>query len=181
MEDQDILKIFKTDPKKALGVIFDKYYEYLVREVYFIVKDTGQSEDIVQELFMDLWKKQYLLDSISSSLKYYLKRAAINRSLNKIKQQKFFHKELELSDFNVSFEQNNDNLEYKELENKINSLIDALPNACRTVFVLSRVEQKSYKEIAEELSISIKTVENQISKALKFLRKNLNMDRGRVK
>ncbi len=180
MEDQRILEIFKTDQKKALEIIFDKYYEYLVKEVYFIIKDIGQSEDVVQELFMDLWKKQHLLDKVTSSLKYYLKRAAVNRSLNKIKQQKYFYKELEFSDLSVSFEPNN-HLEYRELENRINYLINSLPNACRTVFILSRTEQKSYKEIAEELSISIKTVENQIGKALKFLRKNLNINRGRGK
>ncbi len=167
-----ILSLFENKPKEGLGALFDKYYDYLSGQVYYILKDVDESEDVIQELFMELWKKHEHLNSINSSLKSYLKRAAINRALNKIKKRKdFFDYDAEL-ELGKSIMQPN-LTEISELEERIADGIAELPPRCKEVFVLSREHEKSYKEISIELNISIKTVENQISKALKILRKKV--------
>jgi len=167
-----ILSLFEKDPKKGLEELFDKYYDYLSEQVYFILKDVEESEDTIQELFIELWNKHEHLNNINSSLKSYLKRAAANRALNKIKKRKYFDdidSELEIersvSQPNVS--------ELSELKEIISNVVDELPPRCKEVFVLSREKELSYKEISAKLNISIKTVENQIGKALKILRKKV--------
>lgn len=172
LEDDKILSLFKTEPKKALGVLFDKYYEYLQVQVFFIVKDEFEAEDIIQDLFLELWKKNKLLSNINSSLKFYLKRAAINRALNKLKGKKVFE-DIEEDDRYVKIIQQPNLTEIGELELKIKNGINALPPKCKEVFVLSRENGLSYRQISDQLGISIKTVENQIGKALKILRKKI--------
>ncbi len=172
MEDKEILILFTNEPAKALGFIFDKYIDYLSKEVFFILRNEEETEDVIQDLFLELWNNQKYLKNINTSLKYYLKKAAINRAINKIKKQKrfesveieeMFNKEVKLSD----------QLEMDELNLEIKNAIDLLPNKCRTVFILSRYDEMSYKEISRKLDISVKTVENQISKALKILREKI--------
>ena len=173
LKDEKILTMFQINPKEALGILFDKYFEYLSKETYFVLRNKGETEDVIQDLFVDLWQKPNLLLNINSSLKYYLKRAAINRSINIIK------KRIHIDDFidDVNGLEGNvkqpNLLEVDELANRIHSTIDLLPPKCRMIFVLSRFENKSYKEISTDLGISIKTVENQISKALKILREKI--------
>lgn len=172
MEDSIILSLFKDNPKKGLSALFDKYYEYLSTQVYFILKDVDESEDVVQELFMELWKKHERLNSINTSLKSYLRRAAVNRALNKIKKRKYFNEVDGVIEMSNSITQPN-LAEIDELENVIEKSIEELPPRCRDIFILSRKEEMTYREISEELEISIKTVENQIGKALKILRKKV--------
>ena len=172
MKDELILSLFETEPQKALGLLFDKYFDYLSREVNFILRNEGETEDVVQDLFMELWKKQQHLKNVNISLKYYLKRAAVNRALNKIKKRRFHEEVDEQLEAVRSVKQPNLS-EIDDLEKKIKYGIDSLPPRCHIIFVLSRYENKSYKEIAQDLDISIKTVENQISKALKILREKL--------
>ena len=172
MEDKKILSLFVDKPKEGLSELFDKYYDYLSGQVLYILKDVEESEDVIQELFMELWKKHEYLTNINSSLKSYLKRAAINRALNKLKKRKSFYEydvdiEIERSVFQP------DLAEVSELQNIITKSIEELPPRCKEVFVLSREEDKTYREISQQLDISIKTVENQIGKALKILRKKV--------
>ena len=172
MEDKNILKLFDSEPERALELIYDKYFDYLSREVYFILKDEQDTEDVIQELFLALWKNHSHLKGINYSLKSYLKKSVINKSINKIKKRRYFEditSELVLLRYREDVEET----DHLELENQMKKLIDALPPKCRTVFVLSRYEELKYKEIAKKLDISIKTVENQISKALKILREKI--------
>ena len=123
---------------------------------------------------MKLWKKREELE-IRTSLKSYLFRAVRNACLNMIshinirEEYKKYH-ELEVREDEKNF---TDESIVTELEDRIRKTIDTLPVERRKVFVLSRFEGLKYKEIAERLNISVKTVENQMSKALKFLRENL--------
>jgi len=167
-----ILSLFEDNPKEALGVLFDKYYDYLSGQLYYILKDVDETEDVIQELFMELWQKHEHLSNINSSLKNYLKRAAYNRALNKIKKRDNFY------DYDADLEMERSvgqpNLvEISELQNIISKSIEDLPPRCKEIFVLSRDADKTYREISEELEISVKTVENQIGKALKILRKKV--------
>ena len=172
MEDNEILELFNREPAKALELIYDKYVDYLSREIYFILRDEKETEDVIQDLFLNLWNNQKYLKNINTSLKYYLKKAAINRAINKFKKQKHFESVRIEEGFNKRVELS-DQLELEELNLEIKKAIDLLPNKCRIIFVLSRYEEMRYKDISKKLDISVKTVENQISKALKILREKI--------
>lgn len=172
MEDDKILHIFRENPANAIGILYDKYFEYLSKEVFFILKDEQDTRDVIQDLFLSLWKNKDLLNHINLSLKQYLKKAAYNKSINKIKSRVPFS-DWDNDDGPLEVEEQHNKIVAEELELSIIQAIDELPIKCRTVFILSRFEDKTYKEIAVELNISQKTVENQIGKALKILRNKI--------
>ena len=123
--------------------------------------------------FLKFWRKREKI-VITTSLKAYLRRAAVNKTLNYIRDQKVKPDgEDRLPPLESKSVSINQQLEAAELKILIDRSIDQLPKRCRLVFVLSRFEDMSYQEIADKLDISIKTVENQISKALKYLRASL--------
>ncbi len=171
--DEELLALLPQDGELAVERLFQKYYEYLCVAVYRILPDPVTVEDLVQEVFMEVWRKHKSLN-IQTSLKAYLKRAAINKTLNFIRDHKIKSEgEEQLSFFKAKEASAGEQLEAKELQERIQKAIDHLPEKCRIIFMLSRFEELSYKEIAERLDISTKTVENQISKALRLLRQIL--------
>lgn len=170
--DEEILALFKQDASKGIELIFTNYYEVMCRSAMRITKNRSLAEDIVQEVFYELFRKREKIEI--RSLSGYLKRAVFNRAINKVKSNKeLFDSDdlnIELTDNSISSQ---DSLEYKELEDYLNEVIDGLPEKCRLVFVLNRFEDLSYKEVASKLGISVKTVENQMSKALRILREEM--------
>lgn len=160
-------KIKHSDLKQ----LFDASYNSLVIQAIRLVKNQETAEDIVQDCFIKLWEKKASLE-ISGNVTAYLAKMVRNKCLDFIKKKK-----IQTSELNETYQgaiANNDQLEMDELQSSIDKIIDALPEKCRQTFVLSRFEELSYKEIAEQLDISKKTVEAHISKALKSLRKDLN-------
>ena len=153
--------------------MYEKYYSMLCFQVMSILKDRSISEDIVQEVFVEILKKREEL-TVQQSIVSYLKRACRNRTLNYIRDNHIKWEDesklVEQEDTGFTIDEY---LSADELNSKINGLIANLPDKCGIVFGLSRFEDMSYAEIAKELNISIKTVENQISKALKILRKEI--------
>jgi RNA polymerase sigma-70 factor (ECF subfamily) len=140
------------------------------------VKSVDASKDIVQEVIFEMWKKKDTIE-FTASIKSYLFRSVHNRSLNFLKAKSNNLSDIEDYDIPVDEpEKNQQLLDAELLSEKIKNEIDNLPEKCRIVFILSRYEEKSYKEISEMLDISIKTVENHVSKALKLLRKNLSYE-----
>ena len=174
LSDQELITILQKGNDQAIDILFRRHYSFVCQAVYRILKDGNTAEDIAQEVFFGLWKKRETLN-ITISVKAYLKRAAVNKSLNFIRDQKikFDDKEEQLPILSSNQSTTQQELEAEDLQKKIDEAIDSLPEKCRLVFTLSRFEEMSYKEIAEHLDISIKTVENQISKALKVLRTEL--------
>jgi len=170
----EMLALLQKDGAKAMDLLFTQHYTNLCRAVLRILKDQNLAEDITQEVFYELWKKKDRLN-ISTSFGAYLRRAAINKSLNYIRDQKMkFEDEADHPEIKSGATSATDMLEVQDLQGQIDEIIDGLPERCRVVFTLSRFEEMSYKEIATELDISVKTVENQISKALKVLREGLD-------
>lgn len=170
--DKELLELLETDSEQAITLIFRTYYSYLCKVVYKIIPDNNLAEDLSQEVFFELWRRKGQLQ-VNTSLKAYLRRAAVNRALNYIRGQK-----IQLTDERAyppesGQAQASQKMEADELQQRIDAAIDKLPERCRIVFVLSRFEDMSYSEIAQSLDISVKTVENQISKALKLLREAL--------
>jgi RNA polymerase sigma-70 factor (ECF subfamily) len=159
--------------EESIKSLYQQHYSYLCACVYKLIKDSTTAEDIVQEVFMDIWRKKDKL-VIKISIKAYLRRAAINKTLNHIRSKKVvFEDEEKMVELGSKDPSTQSMMEGDELGIKIKNAIDSLPEKCRIVFGLSRFEELSYKEIAVKLDISVKTVENQISKALKHLKKEL--------
>ena len=171
--DQELLDLLKTDGEKAIDELFRRYYAYICRSVYRIIPYGNIVEDLAQDVFYELWKKRETI-AITTSVKAYLRRAIRNKALNYIRDQRIkFDDSEDVPETIKNSTGTPRHLETKELEKKIEEAIDKLPERCRIVFSLSRFEEMSYAEIAKELNISPKTVENQISKALKHLRKEI--------
>lgn len=155
-----------------------RYFEELFREFFpalmaFARKILGDEEDareVVQQVFINLWEKRAKLD-LSTSLKSYLFTSVHHRSLNVIRDRKK-HSPAEVPELSGEWDVSAQ-IESMELEKKIRDTIDQLPDKCREIFTLNRFEGLKYGEIAMKLDISVKTVENQMSKALKILREQL--------
>lgn len=174
-EDSRLIGLLRSDPDRAMMRIFELYYEEVCRHIYRIVTDAEASRDIAQSVFMELWSKRATLD-IHTSVGAYLHKAALTRALNYLRDNKKHHHEPdeELKYYPSGSSTPLEQLTGTEMQQVITQAIDQLPARCREVFVLSRYEGMSYAEIAETLSISTKTVENQISKALAILRTALH-------
>ena len=170
--DKELLELLEKDSEQALTLIFRTYYGYLCKVIYKIIPDSNQAEDLSQEVFFELWRKRGQLQ-VSISLKAYLRRAAVNRALNYIRGRKIRLTDVNPYPMDTGQVHAGQKMEADELQQHIDAAIDGLPERCRIVFVLSRFEDMSYNEIAGALDISVKTVENQISKALKQLREAL--------
>ncbi len=166
----EVADFMRANPDACLAELYSEYYEYLVKSVYRMVPDQSTAEDLVQEVFFEIWKKRERLE-FRTSVGAYLRRAVTNRALNYIRAKKM---NFEGEDAAIQLKSNEINsvkkLEIDDLQQLINDSIDLLPEKCRAVFAMSRFEEMKYAEIAESLGISIKTVENHISKALKLLK-----------
>ncbi len=173
--EQQWLTALRAGDENALRQIFDRHYPLLLGDIYRIVPDNDTCQDIAQEVFVELWRKRSELD-IHTSLRAYLRRAAVNKALNFIKtNRRFVYDEPETlantADFSARDISRKE--EQETLETALHAAIETLPEKCRVVFSLSRFEQKSHREIADQLGISVKTIENQITKAMKILREAL--------
>ncbi len=152
-------------------LVFRSYYEQLCFFAMRYVGEEAIAEEMVQDTFASVWRKSSQID-VRTTPKSYLYGSVRNNCLNYIKHQKVKQAYLEYSSMTVNSPVQ-DFLELDELQAKIDGALDCLPTKCREVFELSRFEGKKYKEIADELGISIKTVEHQMGKALKVMRDQL--------
>ncbi len=157
-----------------LEQLFTDHYEGLCRYAYTMVKHQPEAEDIVQRLFITLWEKRFELEILRDA-KSYLYRATHNASINaakRLKRQTGFSA-LGVNDPGMAAEQSSDVVLSNELQEQIDQAIQRLPEKCGEVFRLSRFKELSYKEIAEHLDLSVKTVENHMGKALRMMRSEL--------
>jgi RNA polymerase sigma-70 factor (ECF subfamily) len=167
--DQNFFELLPHNAELAFEGLFKSYFEELCQVAYRVLKDEHQAQDLVQEVFFELWKKRDQVQ-ISTSLRAYLKRAVLNRTLNYLRDRRLSISDEPLPEPPLPDPDVLKMLGAAELQQVIDRAIDQLPEKCRLVFVLSRFDELSYREIATQLNISEKTVENQVSKALKFLR-----------
>ena len=167
----ETIKAFREGNHLSFEQLFDNCYESLCRYAYSILKDMDEAEDIVQKTLCKLWDQREMLD-IRTSVKSYLYRIVHNECLNTVHQQ-INHKTHNLnylSAMNSSVDDVNEHIATSELQQRIDKALTKLPTQCKRVFEMSRMEQLSYSEISKNLGISINTVENQVSKALKIFR-----------
>ena len=165
-----LLKAIKLD-KTSFDQIYKQYWSKLYIYAFNVLQEKEICEDIVQEIFIDLWAKR---DNVQiTDLNSYLYQSVKYQIFNHFRKSKY--KKQLLMKFNLINKQYNvDELyEKKELKAQIKSLISRLPKQRRMIFQMSRYDGFSNKEISENLNISVQTVKNQISESLKFLRKSL--------
>jgi RNA polymerase sigma-70 factor (ECF subfamily) len=157
--------------------IYFENYNLLCRSVYRFVKDEETTKDIVQEVFIKYWQRINELHITESEIAY-LHRSCINAALNYLKElSRRQTRELSFAeDVNKAPSRPDDNYQTHETSRRIDAAIEDLPPICREAFILSRHEEKSYKEIAEILLISVNTVEKHIGKALRILREALRKE-----
>jgi RNA polymerase sigma-70 factor (ECF subfamily) len=158
----------------------DSKFEQLYRRFYpsllaFAIYLTGSTEDateLVNNVFVAVWQKRDNLP-LDEKLKSYLFTAVKNQSINFHKRTKMTVVKLQPHD-TESYYRADLPLEEKEMEHKLHSILNTLPSKCRQIFVMSRIDGLKNKEIAHFLDVSIKTVENQMTKALKIFKEKLN-------
>ncbi|MFA6402988.1 MAG: RNA polymerase sigma-70 factor [Salinivirgaceae bacterium] len=154
--------------------LFNLHYSNLCAYANNFLKELEASEEVVQEVFFKIWVNRESLE-ITSSYQSYLFRAVRNSCLNVIKHISIREGYKAQNERIIQMEERSadDSMVVTELEQKIRQAIDQLPMERRKIFILSRYEGLKYLEIAQKLGISVKTVENQMGSALKYLREEL--------
>jgi RNA polymerase sigma-70 factor, ECF subfamily len=172
--EQQVLTALKEGHESAFEMLFRTYYSPLCNYAYSFLNDRDEAEEVVQSAFINVWDKREVIE-IQTSMKSYLYRMVRNSCLNVIKHEKVKkqHVAHEMAGGEPMHEGVSQSVISSELEQKIYEAMKALPEQCRLVFQLSRFEELKYAEIASQLDISVKTVENQMGKALKIMRVQL--------
>ena len=174
IQDEQMASLLSKRDEAAFEQVFKTHYKNLHAYAFTILKDEDDAEEMVQQVFSKLWERSEHL-SFSGPVAAYLYRAVHNESLNFLKHQKVKvgHQLHVAYSMKNKSQHEQGKMMGKELENKFREALNELPEQCRTVFQLSRFEDMKYREIADKLEISVKTVENHMGKALKLLRTKL--------
>ncbi len=175
MKQQDLLYKLSQGDADAFEQVFKLYYQPLVVFATKLVNDIDLARDFVQEVIVNFYEKRAEIE-IHTSLKSHLYQSVRNRCFNHLKREQILrvHHTSIYTDNKDSEQLFHDIMEETELENRINQIINTLPKQCQRIFEMSRFQGKSNQEIADELSISKRTVETQISNALKKMRQKLS-------
>ena len=175
--DGHLLIDLKNGDEKAFETLFWKYNEHVYHFIYSLLYEKSMAEDLTQNVFLKIWEKHETIDA-EQNFDAYLFTIARNlvykETENRLLSERLTESlQRQLSDADSLTEER---IDAESLREYINSLIEELPPSRREIFRLSRHEHLSYREIAERLSISEKTVETQLSRALRFLRDRLSSD-----
>ncbi|MFH1423199.1 MAG: RNA polymerase sigma-70 factor [Planctomycetota bacterium] len=178
LDDKLIIKNLKEGDVLSFDNIFRKYNKKVYYFALSYLKNKEEAEDVVQEVFMNLWKYRDQINEYYVFSKYIFK-ITYNATCKKFRKQASDKKQLEEVMRNFIFEDDSTNLdiEYNNLLETANLLIEKLPSRQKNIFLLSIKEQLTNKQIAQQLNISKKTVENYLAMAKTFLRKSLSNGR----
>ncbi len=171
--DEKLVQALQAGDQSAFQQLFRRHYPSACQAIRRFLPNRAIIEDLAQDVFVRLWERRDQLN-IQTSFGAYLRRSAINEALMYLRRQKKNNaSELDEARLLAASDNAHDVMVGADLQQQIRQAIDSLPPRCRTIFLLSRHEEMSYREIAERLTISIKTVENQMVKALRILREQL--------
>jgi len=172
--EQELFEALAAGNITAFEMYFKAYYQPLCNYAYTFLHDREEAEEIVQNTFLSVWEKRTSLH-IRTSAKSYLYAMVRNACLNILKHEKIKQKHAgeEIALAAPGYDAVSHSIETAELENRIVVAMEKLPDQCGLVFKLSRFEELKYSEIAEQLQISVKTVENHMGKALRIMREEL--------
>jgi RNA polymerase sigma-70 factor (family 1) len=166
--DEELLALFLNGNEKFFTLIYDRYWDRLLAVSFRILEDESLAKDCVQEVFVSLYEKAG--SRSIDNLQAYLIQSTKFQCFMQLRSGKINEKHLQRMDRVISSNTIEEAFDANELEHYLESRIALLPEKCREVFTLSRVDMLSNQKIAEQLHISQKTVENQLTKALKRLR-----------
>ncbi|MCI9845768.1 RNA polymerase sigma-70 factor [Flavobacterium pectinovorum] len=173
ISDHELIERLKANDKGALTILYDSFCKQLLVFSYNVLKDKELCEEMVQDVFIEIWNRRSELQ-IKVSLQSYLYAAVRYKIFAEFRKDKAIRVEL--------YDDINSRLQYctpetrmihEELEEQVKQIIGSLPDKCQLVFNMSRNEELTHKEIAERLGISVRTVETHITNALKMLRDSL--------
>lgn len=170
INEETLYEEIRNGNEKAFAYLFDNYYNNLCRYVFSYTRDFSQAEDIVQGAMITIWDNRKRINS-KLSVKNYLYKIVYNKFIDDYRKNKLklnYLDEVKKSSLDncVEFDDEYMNIKNEIIQNEIHNL----PPKCKEVFILNKKHGLKYKEVAEELNISIKTVEIHISKALKIIR-----------
>ena len=173
--EENIIQRVRSGDQTALEEIFRTHYDGLCRFTAHLINSSDDVEDLVQDIFVRIWLKRENWHP-KGSIRAYLFKAAHNQALNFLKSRQVRDvANVQIDDLFPS-DSSTDPVEEminRDVKASISKAIETLPKKCRLVFTLNRQDGLSYSEIADVLNISVRTVENQIARALKALRKEL--------
>lgn len=178
MEEPILIGKLKQGDIHAYEYLFNEYYDWLCNYIFKLSGNRNLSKDIVQEVMVRIWEKRNQI-VINGSLRGYLFKSCHNQFLQHVRKER---KQPDLLDkirwntiYDSYFEKQEDDTYATATRQKLEELIDKLPPKCKEIFIMNKLERRKYREIAQDMGISIKTVENQMSKALKIIRENASM------
>lgn len=173
--EKTLVSRFIAGDEAAFESLFKRHYQMLLKVSVFLLQDAEQGEEVVQDVFLNIWQKRENVNP-EASFKNYLITSVRNRCFNHLKSKKQTQSINDDESWNeqlVADTHADTQAQVKDVQNAIEKAVDKLPEQCRLIFQLSRYEGMSYKEIAEALDLAPKTIENQIGRALKMLRADL--------
>ena len=173
VEERELLARVRGGDSSAFDAIFRANYALLVRVAESMLHERATAEEIAQDVMLELWRRREQLD-VAESVRGYMLQATRNRALNHLRHRAIERRsEPRLAETAARAPMADAATRERELEAAIRAAVADLPERCRAVFELSRVEGLKYAEIAQRLGISVKTVEVQMGKALRVMRERL--------
>lgn len=175
MEEKQLIKSLKEGDKEAFSLLYKQYWDRVYRFSQLYLNSRERVEDVVQEVFIKVWESRDFIrenDNFKGLLFIITRNLIFNQYRRNVNED--FYKMTVLSAMETSYDIEEE-IDAYNLSEYIDQLIAELPERRREIFNLSRKEHKSYKEIALQLNISEKTVENQIAEALRYLKKNITL------
>lgn len=177
LSEKKMIALLKKGDWLAFNSIFDTFYLQLYFHCRKYIPDTEEAKDLLQNVFLRLWERRGEIE-IEVSLKAYLFRSVQNECLNFIRSS---HANVSLSEIDSEYivldggalPTPDEDTESREIENTIDTIIERLPEQCKKIFIMSRMKGLKNKEIAKQLSVSVRTVDTQIYRALKIMKKEL--------
>ena len=169
--DEELFNLLKKDNGFALDELFNRYWEKLFKSADKLLFDEDAAKDVVQNVFVKLWENRNSI--MVSNLYAYLLQATKYQVVSYLRKGKFTAQHEDELESLGSVNNTEQTINFNELNHVIIESLEQIPGRCREIFYLSRFEYLSNKEIADRLDISIRTVETQISKALKYIRETL--------
>ena len=173
--DVKLLQRFQNGDIIAFQQIYETFCDPLYRFAHSYLKESFEAEEIVQDVFLKVWEKRAEVD-VQKSFKSYLYQITVNKIFNELKQrivrQKYVQQVMHAEQ--ATEETPESSIQFHELNDKLEQLLNELPKQQRTIFVMSRWKGLTNVEIADQLNLSIRTVENQIYRATRFLKLHLN-------
>lgn len=174
-DEAELMQEIKADNMFAFDILYKKYSRRIYNFGYSILKLKEEAENLTQDVFVSLWENRSNIEK-NTSVRSYLFTITYNSAISiirrKARESRFLEYLMTLQNIEVLTAQAE--LEYNELSDELEEIINGLPDRQKEVFILHHVENLKYNEIAERLHISVNTIENHMSRALKAIRKKLN-------